>query len=83
MNTLNKKVEDAPWNVKLKILRVLKDCTMATVAEAVCSDPSIICGWENGKTMPRDISKKAISEFYNVPQEEIWAKEPIRNESNR
>ena len=56
----------APWNRKLKLLRVLNGLTMDEVAGLCKTDKSIYCNWENGKYYPRSNSIQAIKRAFNL-----------------
>jgi transcriptional regulator with XRE-family HTH domain len=71
MSFIETKIAEAPWNLKLKILRVLNGLTMNETADLCGTDKSIYCNWENGKYFPRRNSIRAIQRAFNLSDDAI------------
>jgi transcriptional regulator with XRE-family HTH domain len=71
MSFIATKMSEAPWYLKLKILRVLNGLTMNEAANLCCTDKSIYCNWENGKFFPRRNSIRAIQRAFDLPDEAV------------
>lgn len=67
-------VENAPWNKKIAVLRILKGWTQEEAAEKCGTDQRIYWNWENGISYPRTISRRAIARAFGVPVEEIFGR---------
>ncbi len=71
MSFIETKITAAPWNLKLKILRVLNGLTMNEAANLCSTDKSIYCNWENGKFFPRRNSIQAIQRGFKLSDDAI------------
>jgi transcriptional regulator with XRE-family HTH domain len=71
MSFIETKMAEAPWYLKLKILRVLNGLTMNEAANLCYTDKSIYCNWENGKFFPRRNSIRAIQRAFNLSDDAI------------
>lgn len=65
-------VANAPWHKKIAVLRVLKGWTQEEAAEKCGTDQRIYWNWENGKSFPRRISRRAIAMAFGVSIDDIF-----------
>jgi transcriptional regulator with XRE-family HTH domain len=69
MSFIETKVTEAPWNLKLKILRILNGLKISEAADLCGTDESIYCNWEKGNHFPRRNSVRAIQRAFNLSDE--------------
>lgn len=61
---------------KLKKLRTEKGLTQAQLADAIFVSRSTVAKWENGLGLPSDESMALLTEYFDIPQDELATTEP-------
>jgi transcriptional regulator with XRE-family HTH domain len=69
---LKNEIDRAPWNVKLIIARMLLNLSQDEAANKIGTTQKSIWMWETGKIIPRETSRRAISNAYGVNYEELF-----------
>jgi transcriptional regulator with XRE-family HTH domain len=65
-------VNNATWNKRLEILRILKGWTQSDAAERCGVNQKVFWDWETGKRYPQIQKRKDISRAFGVPEEDIF-----------
>lgn len=61
-----------PWNKKIEILRTMKGWTQEETAEKCYTGQRTYWAWEKGNRYPRKNSRRAISQAFQLNEEEIF-----------
>jgi transcriptional regulator with XRE-family HTH domain len=64
--------KDATWNQRIKIIRIARNLTQKQAAEGIGTDIRIYQNWEKGRFKPRRLSRKAVANFFNLSENEIF-----------
>lgn len=72
MSVLNQRINEAPWFIKLAVLRIMNGWSMKEVAERLCVHTGIYQNWEHGRFKPHPINQIRLAKLYSVPHEEIF-----------
>ena len=72
MTVLNQRINEAPWFIKLAVLRIMNGWSMKEAAERVCVHSRIYQNWERGRFKPRPWNQVRLAKLYGVPPEEIF-----------
>lgn len=63
------------WHKKIEVLRTIKGWSQNEAAERCFTGQKSYWEWENGASYPRKNSRRAISQAFEVSEEEIFGKE--------
>jgi transcriptional regulator with XRE-family HTH domain len=63
------------WFKKIEVLRTIKGWSQEEAAEKCFTGQRIYWSWEKGQSYPRKNSRRAISQAYQVSEEEIFGEE--------
>jgi len=77
MSVLNQRINEAPWYVKLAVLRNLNGWTMKETAERICVHSRIYQNWEHGRFKPRPSNQVRLAKLYGIPRAEIFDKQKV------
>jgi transcriptional regulator with XRE-family HTH domain len=72
MTVLNQRINKAPWNIKLAVLRIMNGWSMKETAERLCVHSRIYQNWESGRFKPHPSNQVRLAKLYAVPQQEIF-----------
>lgn len=64
--------EKLPWNKKLEVLRTMKGWNQDEAAEKCFTGQKTYWSWEKGTVYPRKNSRRAISQAFNISEDEIF-----------
>lgn len=73
MTVLNQRINEAPWFIKLAVLRIINGWSMKEVAERLCVHNGVYQHWEHGRFKPHPSNQARLAKLYNVPLEEIFS----------
>ncbi|NME64069.1 helix-turn-helix transcriptional regulator [Clostridium cadaveris] len=63
------------WYKKIEVLRTIKGWSQNEASERCFTGQKSYWEWENGVSYPRKNSRRAISQAFEVSEEEIFGKE--------
>lgn len=69
---LKNEIEKVPWNIKLLIARTLLGLSQEQAAEKIGTTQKVVWQWESGRSIPREVSRKAIARAYGVNYNELF-----------
>lgn len=69
---LNQRINEAPWFIKLAVLRIMNGWSMKEVAERICVHSRIYQNWERGRFKPHPSNQVRLANLYSVPHQEIF-----------
>ncbi|EDS79201.1 helix-turn-helix transcriptional regulator [Clostridium perfringens] len=72
---MNELIAGLPWYKKIEILRIIKGWTQEEAAEKCFTKQKAYWTWEKGNAYPRKNSRRAISQAFEVDENEIFKEE--------
>lgn len=72
---MNELIAGLPWYKKIEILRIIKGWTQEEAAEKCFTKQKAYWTWEKGNVYPRKNSRRAISQAFEVDENEIFKEE--------
>lgn len=63
---------EAPWNKRLKLVRVNKELTQEDLAKLLGTTRKQIYLWEKGRTVPNSYTRQKLSRWAGVPEEILF-----------
>ncbi len=70
--TLTEKFNRTPWNTKIALLRMMLGLSQQELADKIGTTRKNVYLWEQGKTEPRNVSKRAICNALGSTEQEIF-----------
>jgi transcriptional regulator with XRE-family HTH domain len=70
--TFSELLKTTNWHQRIEILRVMRGLSQKETAEQIGTSTRIYQNWEAGRFVPRRLSRKAIANFYGLPENEIF-----------
>jgi transcriptional regulator with XRE-family HTH domain len=70
---IGKIVTGMPWNKKIEILRITRGWSQDEAAAKCNTGTKVYWLWENGKSYPRNNSRRSIAMAFEVPETDIFS----------
>jgi transcriptional regulator with XRE-family HTH domain len=69
---IDKIITGMPWHKRIEILRIARGWTQDEAAERCNTGTKVYWLWENGKSYPRNNSRRSIAIAFGVPEADIF-----------